>query len=55
MFYTESISYTTQKPSFFQRIMKSIERLGYLRAEAELKRLGYYKEAMRVRKQLDEM
>lgn len=52
MFYTETISYTSEKPSLFDRVIKAFERIGYLRAEAELKRLGYYEEALRVRRQL---
>lgn len=55
MFYTESIT-SPKSNSFisnlFSRIMKAFEKYGYLRAEAELKRLGYYKEAMRIREHI---
>jgi hypothetical protein len=55
MFYTETISYTSEKPSLFEKIIRAYERVGYLRAEAELKRLGYWKEAERVREQLSRL
>ena len=55
MFYTETIRVPAQKPSLMSRFMRAIERLGYLRAEAELKRLGYTQEALRVRKQINSL
>lgn len=55
MFYTETISFTSEKPSLFDRLIRSFERVGYLRAEAELKRLGYWEEAKRVREQINSL
>ena len=55
MFYTETISFPSEKPSLFDRIIRSFERIGYLRAEAELKRLGYFEEAKKVREQLSRL
>ena len=55
MFYVESITIPVQRPSLLSRFMRTIERIGYLRAEAELKRLGYYEEAKRVRRTLDSL
>lgn len=52
MFYTETISSPIEKPSLFDRIINTFEKIGYLRAEAELRRLGYHKEALSVRRQL---
>jgi hypothetical protein len=55
MFYTETISFPLEKPSLFKRLIRSFEKVGCLRAEAELKRLGYFEEAKRVREQLNRL
>lgn len=54
MFYTETIEIST-KPSLFERIIRAFERSGYLRAEAELRRLGYINEAKRVRERINNL
>lgn len=54
MFYVEAIA-KSSKPSLFERIIKAFERVGQLRAAAELERLGYLKEAMRVRRQIEKL
>ena len=44
MFYKESIT-LSNRPSFWERIVKMFEIIGYARAAAELNKLGYHKEA----------
>lgn len=55
MFYTETISSPIEEPSLFDKIINAFEKIGYLRAEAELRRLGYHEEALRVRRQLNSL
>ena len=55
MFYVESITIPAPKPSLLSRFMKSINRLGYLRAASELERMGYREEAKRVMQQLNSL
>lgn len=55
MFYTETITIPQKKTSLFERVIRAFERSGYLRAEAELKRLGYIDEAKRVRERINNL
>ena len=47
MFYVESISIPAKsnRPSLWQRFMRTMEIIGYSRAAAQLAQMGYYKEA----------
>lgn len=44
MFYTESITIGKKKISFWDRVIKTFEKIGVARANRELQRLGYTKE-----------
>ena len=47
MFYVESIDIPVKsnRPTFWQRFMNTMEIIGYSRAAARLAEMGYYKEA----------